>query len=170
MDSLHFYIYHLEESGLRYAIEKEDSDDDLGDDSKKEEMHEYFDINFSRLIKQNKRTRDAVNRFSRLYDNKFNISVDNKDIDNHYDCDDDKEDTETYLDALYSHLNNKSIKDSIIWTLKKIIICEEYDTESLDIDIEIFKNCGTSNIALELKNDHVVNEIVEYFQTSKSML
>ena len=168
MDSLHFYIYHLEECGLRSEEgikNSDDDDDDDGDDKKKAERNEYFDVNFSRLIKQNKRTRNAVNRFSRLSDNKFNISVDNKDIDI-----DNNEDVETYLDALYSHLNNKSIKDSIISTLKQIIIKQEYDTESLDIDCEIFKNCGTSNIAIELKNDHVVNEIVEYVKTSKGML
>ena len=131
-------------------------------------MHEYFDINFSRLIKQNKRTRDAVNRFSRLSDNKFNISVDDKD--NLKQQIDDNEDGKTYLDTLYSHLNSKSVKDTLISTLKQIIIQEEYDTESLDIDVEIFKNCGTSNIAIELKNDDVVNKLVKYFETSKSML
>ena len=41
-----------------------------------------------------------------------------------------------------------------------MIIEEEYDTESLDIDVEMFKKCGTSNIAIELKNDDVVNEIL----------
>ena len=41
MNSLHFYIYHLEESGLGFKKEDSDNDDDESDDSKKEEMHEY---------------------------------------------------------------------------------------------------------------------------------
>ena len=169
MDSLHFYIYHLEETGLR--SKKEEREEIKDSDERKEGKNEYFDKNFSRLIEQTKRTRDAVNRFSRVSDNKFNISVDNKNNIQQQlnEVTDDNDDAKTYLDALYSHLNSKSVKDPLISTVKQIIIEQEYDSESLDIDVEIFVNCGTSNIAIELEND-VVNEIVNYFQISKSML
>ena len=145
-------------------------DHDLGDDEKEEERNECFDVNFSRLFKNNERTRNAVNRFSILKDDKFNISVDNKDIENIKQQFNDNEGVETCLDALHSHLKNNLIKDSIISTLKQIIIEEEYDAESLDIDIQIFKNCETSNVEIELKSDDVVNEIVKYVTKSKSLL
>ena len=59
--------------------------------------------------------------------------------------------------------NNK-----LVLKLKDIIESGEYETESVDIDLTIFKEEGVSNISSELSDDSVINEMMQIFQNSKS--
>ena len=75
------------------------------------------------------------------------------------------------LDTIYKHLLllNKN-SNPLISKLLEIIESEEYDTESVDIDLDIFVECGVSNISLSLNDDKhlIINQMVEKFNHSKS--
>ena len=199
MDSLHFYIHHLQDSSLRFRndmnmIQKdEDSKSDNIDNNK------YFDEKFERMNKHTQNTRNITNRFSRLSGNKFNISVsDGHKIQNEINAnnpgfedvvqcgnkiiitqnytpfysvsvDDENKniDFDTYLDTLYSNLQNNKVSDNLLQSLYAIIIDDEYCTESLDYDLEMFKTDRISNVAAKLQDSSFVEQLLAAFKTSK---
>ena len=77
---------------------------------------------------------------------------------------------DTYLDTLYSYLQSNKVSSDILAALHEIIINEEYCTESMDYDLEIFKTTSSSNIATKLQNKSVVDGILSAFNASKGML
>ena len=201
MDSLHFYIHHLEDSSLRVGTDQRIIKE--GEDKKQEDMdhNEYFDAKLSRINRRVQKGRSATNRFSRLSGNKFNISVTNEQDIKHQvieiepefepevhcgnnivikhkhtpfysvavDADDEHVDFDTYLDTFYSNLQNNKVSGDLLELLHEIIIDEEYCTESLDYDLDIFKTDGVSNVTAKLQNDSDVQQIVTCFKASEGM-
>ena len=45
---------------------------------------------------------------------------------------------------------------------------EEYDTDSVDVDLDIFVEYGVCNISLALNDDNIINQIIEEWNKSKS--
>ena len=59
------------------------------------------------------------------------------------------------------------------YLLKEIIESEEYDTDSVDIDLDIFIESGVSNISLALNDDTknlIINQMIDEFNKYKSYL
>ena len=172
MDSLHFYLFHLMTSGLRMSIKQDlNEDTDDGDD----DLPPYFDRSFSRISNFIINSKDATNRFTRLHGNKFNISAVNDVNDDVTDIINDE--NYTFLDLMYKHLLllNKH-NNPLIIKLIEIIETEEYDTYSVDIDLDLFIECGFSNLSLLLLNDAddddkhliIINQMIQQFNKSKS--
>eukprot|EP01084_Bolivina_argentea_P260799 440550_1 len=163
MDSLHFYLYHCFDVGIRTKTEKSDQSP-IYEEEKKDDM--YFDAAFSRIhkiISQRKDTTKTFERFSTKTSNKFNIKTDEQ-IDNQAD-DDQHEDNDTYLDALYKHLKNINIPQIYIDKLYKFIQCEQYDTESIKLDIT--SNTRNTNIANCVQNDKYIQQIKQFIKGTK---
>jgi len=169
MDSLHYNIFHLFESGLRVskALDQK-SEEDLEKDS-------YFDPIFLRTTKIINKTRSNTKRFNRLSVNKYNISF----IDNKNQSIDSKQNieigqTDTFLDEIYSNLSsvssNNEENNGLTSKLNEIILLHDYDTDSLDMDINIFKEIGNSNIYIEIKQDLIMKEVVNIFERAKSFV
>ena len=144
MDSLHFLLYHLYDSSLRIKS----------------------GLNFSQILDEMSSTRTVTNRFGRLTTNKFNISADieRKDAVDDHDGHD-KDVCDTFLDSIYNSLLPKDLVDS----LKQIVSDQEYDTESLEQDMELFKIDKKSNISQQINNDTFINQIVDVFNAAKGI-
>ena len=162
MDSLHFNIFHLISCGL-----KVNPNDGSNEDEKENQQianSSYFDPQFSNISNQIKQTENNTNRFKRLGGTKYNLHIDNKDdLDIHNERGDD-----TFLNHVYSTLFSlPSNNHDLIVKLNRFIESNEYDTESLDLDLIIFKNDNISNISKEISQELVMNKMVEIFESSK---
>ena len=177
MDSLHFYVFHLITSGLRMSVKTDlnENDQDNDNEEKETESLPYFDGSFSRISNVINHGRQKTDRFARLSGNKFNISAvhdadNNQSININVDNGDD-----TFLDEIYKHLlsissenNNNKNDNSMISKLMNLIELDEYETDSIDIDLSIFKEDGICNISLKLNDDTIVTEMIRQFNKSKS--
>ena len=76
----------------------------------------------------------------------------------------------TYLDALYKRISSKSTQNKqLVSKLKQLIKSSDYDTESVDMDLNIFKECGICNISLQLNDEQkLIAEMIKYFDESRS--
>ena len=169
MDSLHFLLFHLYDSSLRISNSYKQSA--LSEDNSDHFKNEYYDRDFSRILQSMQKTRKSTNRFSRLTTSKFNISGV---IDQKYDDDDEidvGDDCDTFLDDTYDKLLAFDNPDSaqFVSKLKEIISDQEYDTEALDIDLQLFIRDGKSNISSEINNDSFMNEIDKIFNAAKGI-
>ena len=159
MDSLHFYLFHLEQAGLRQygnCVEP------VHEDKAATSSSPYFDENLSRISDGIKESQKVTNRFTRLSGNKYNISavIDNDDI---------SKGDDTFLDASYKYLLSVSseIKDTVM-RLMEIIRTYDYDTDTVDLDLGIYEDDGISNISMELKSEPIMNKLMQKFKESKS--
>ena len=151
-------------SGLRMCIKSDlNENDDKNDDP---DDPPYFDRSFSRIsnfIRNCKEKQIDLQDYeinSRSAVNDVNDDVTDIITDVNY----------TFLDLIYQHLllNNNPLTIKLI----EIIESEEYDTDSVDIDLDIFKECGFSNLSLllnDVDDKHVIiNSVLEEFNKSKS--
>ena len=160
MDSLHFYVFHLIDGGLRNSkLASHTTKDD-----KNEKSSPYFDGSFLMLRDNINKTKAKTDRFTRLGGNKYNISTvddsteDNDQIKSATSQKKKKKGERTYLDSLYKHISSiSSDNKQIVSKLKKLIKSHDYDTESLDMDLNIFKECGICNVSLTMVVKRRVN-------------
>ena len=147
LDSFHYYLLHLFQAGFRVADGKYDSEGSSGPDI------ETYDSEFARIAKAISSTREATIRFSRISSTKYSISANCDEIK------DDKDETDgiTYLDSVFSHLEQIGIESSIITKLYVYLRHERYDTESMYNDI----NMNGGNIARHMENNSICMEGVK---------
>ena len=168
MDSLHFYIFHIFDAGLRKLSTA--VPDKMENEEKKED--EYFDLAFARtkreLARTNKDT-EAFRRFDSGNNNaKFSIKTE-YDVADEYIADDNIDGTgsiDTYMDSLYTHLETKGANTDSIYSLFVYIQQEQYDTESMSIDVSEFGVDG--NISQSVKNQ-IINILIRNLQSVESM-
>ena len=133
LDSFHFYLFHLYQVGLRCIEYKED---DYVDDRKEDKL---YDAQFARIQKVISSTRGSSDRFKRVSPgNKFNLKVEetiqNEEDQKEYqvnECD------ITYLDTLWQHLYEMKVPEDVILRLVNYSKEKEYETESMDMDLQI---------------------------------
>ena len=148
MDSLHFYLFHCFDVGLRVKTE-ENNETKQEKKEKETEDKKLFDTAFSRInkmIAQRKHITQEFDRFSSHKNNKFNISVTSEE--------DTKGEDNTFLDSLYDKLKSESVSETDIEQLHSFIKKEEYETECIEYDIT-----EDRNIAKVLKNGKCIQEM-----------
>ena len=134
MDSLHYYLFHLTMTGMRQTVA-------IDQDQQKEKQAiditaEHFDSSFKLLYDRINQSRRKTNRFTRISGNKFNISV----------VDSEVKGNDSFLDAVYNEIL-KTHHENLVFTAKDIIETNGYDTDSLDLDSEIFMTDQKSNLS-----------------------
>eukprot|EP01084_Bolivina_argentea_P250769 420315_1 len=72
-------------------------------------------------------------RFSLKKNNKFNIQAGNEEIE-------DENDEHTFFDSLYEYLKNNNISQSDVKTLNAFIQDEEYESDSIEYDVNMVGN------------------------------
>ena len=164
MDSLHFFMFHLFHTSFRTTInnQQENQHKNKGNDP-------YFDANFSTIHQQIRNSQEKTSQFSRISNdsNKFNINKSN----NHHASSNNDENEEagiTYIDALFDHLSSINIDNESIEKFRNIINTQQYDTESVAIDIQI--NDGDGNISHHVQNQKCMGAIIAIFNQSQCML
>ena len=160
LDSLHYYLFHLTETGMRESSQSDENNQQDDDERKKEEnvSSEHFDSSFKRICNVIKNCREKTSRFTRINGNKFNISVVQSEV----------KGDDTFLDAVYEDISQNE-NDDIPFLVQKIIEMNGYDTDSLDLDLEMFINDETSNLS-KLLSQHkgIHNKMVKLLQKYKS--
>ena len=183
MDSLHFYLFHCFDAGLRTI--KHDDDEIKGDDENKNNL-QYFDAAFSRINKMISARKDATDSFNRFKtqntkfriitnDNKhktgsyipflYKIAVNN----NNFKIPDDSMASTTFLDEVYVHLESVGVDNDHIDTLKSFVNEQEFESESIEYDVvndNVDKKHG--NIQQFVSNKHCFKSIQDFIKNSKS--
>ena len=132
MDSLHYYINHLFDAGLRChsieGIHDDDKKQDDDDDDTEEINFDLYDETFAKILKETSSTKTASNKFPRLSMNKkFNIKIHNEYQEKHI----------TYLDQFFNHLYSNKAHHYQIQKLKEWMVDNGYDSESMNMDLKI---------------------------------
>ena len=171
MDGLHFYVFHLFEVGLRSSTKNNDKDKTKLNEEKLES--EYFDEEFKRLKTRISETQERTKSFERFgtnENNKFSIKTefDKKEEINDYKDNqiNDNSDGMTYLDELYKHLNKNGVDINAINNLKKFIQTEQFDTDSLAMDVAIDGKQG--NISRNVDDDECISAVIAFIHSSMS--
>ena len=152
MDSLHVYIYHLHDYGLRVK----DKSATTNHEEKDEQKSEYFDKEFyrvSRTILEREKYTKFWDRFG-TSSGKFLIKTE-------------AETSKTYLDKLCHHLEHNNVNMECIERLKTFFEDEEFDTDALGMDIDI--DPQQSNTAKQVNNQECMKQIVAFIKTAKRM-
>eukprot|EP01084_Bolivina_argentea_P234502 394798_1 len=127
MDSLHFYLFHLFDCGLRCIV----NDDIYETDDDNTTENEYFDAEFCRLNKRIVQTQSVTHAFVR-----FNLNKNNKFKIIGYD-DRNNFDGDTFLDGLFCHLVHQKVDNDYICKLRCFLEAEEYDSQAVCDDFGI---------------------------------
>ena len=75
---------------------------------------------------------------------------------------------DTFLDAVCFDVADELNVDSLFDLLEDIFEGNEYDTDSLDLDVKIFESDGKSNISSLVNNSQIMRKIEEIFLENKS--
>eukprot|EP01084_Bolivina_argentea_P298538 514475_1 len=166
MDSLHFYLFHCFDVGLR--TKKMNFNDNIyANETTKHDK--YFDKEFSRISNDIRQKRSITSSYDRFSSNKNSNKYNIKTFD-HEEIEKDSFDDITFLDALYSYLQNNQPNQNIcvlhIKTLNNIVINNEYDSDTVKYDIVEINNNG--NIAIQLNNDSCIQD-TKHFITSTAI-
>eukprot|EP01084_Bolivina_argentea_P277655 474114_1 len=155
MDSLHFYLFHCFDVGLR--TKQKGNVKNIGNTDKKKDSP-YFDSAFSRvnkMISERQHITKSFDRFSLKKNNKFSINI------NQYE----QNGNDTVSDSLYQHLESQNISKRDIETLQQFVHDEEYDTDCIEDDTDMINS--NSNISKMLTSDKVVSAITQFFKAAK---
>lgn len=161
MDSLHFYIFHIFEAGLRT---KSNPAQNNGANRSESDHAHFVDREFDAIraiSSATNKTTKSFQRFGCKNNSKFTIKAGQNgsssnagspsviDVGNFvqiklnhtlmYTMNEDyyreEENVETYLDSLYSHLMRQRVKESVIYRFKAFIAEEQYDTDGVVNDV-----------------------------------
>eukprot|EP01084_Bolivina_argentea_P230971 389635_1 len=181
-DNMHFYMYHMEECGLRIKINM----DDIENAYENQNVSVYADEIIATIENEIQKTKKKCGLFKRLdsaKNSKFNIVQSNcyKKVKVIYDSEenDEKQDAksnkssntkdkksvfkkiqnamrkinirkekreETFTDDLLHHIGSVGVEKSIIRNLTKYLLSQEYDTDCIENDIDIYDDIAYCNI------------------------
>eukprot|EP01084_Bolivina_argentea_P064745 118030_1 len=153
-DTLHFYIYHMEECGLRVSLKnmvKYNTDDSA----------ECIDEEFAAIQAQVNAKKQKYGMFKRLEgskNSKFNLM-------NSVVKDENEEKKEkTFSDEMMDYICSVGVERNVAKNLKDYLAIEQYDTDAIEYDIDIYydaKNCillstaGTNVKCIETIKDFI---------------
>ena len=146
-DSVHFYLFHLFDVGmrtLRSDIDSEQKDDDEIDDEDAVQS-KWVDRAFLRRQKRLKAVRNELTDYFKRYEdqqNKFVISKqtgDQKEIKN-----------QTYIDRFVDVLSDCAVGRQ---RMTRYLMEQDFDTESIKDDVERYPNAQSSNLFAVLDDD-----------------
>ena len=103
--------------------------------------------------------RNTSRRFDRINNtsSKFTIKADSQYNDDY---------SMTVLDSIFDQLSENDIEEHSITTLKQYVNDQEYDTESIEIDLEI--NNGNGNLSA-ITDQNCINTLITMFEQSRRM-
>ena len=176
IDSFHYYLYHLFHAGFRIkSVEiQQQNEQDEKTNSDNDDNDEYYDVEFEKRKKIISNTREKTQRFKRISNQKtqqtkFNIQSDQMQYEENAEEFEEGKEGITYLDTVYQKLyENHDIKKEEINNLIHFVLIEEYDTESVDLDLQIKNNIG--NIEQFVNNFSIINSMKVQFNETKRML
>ena len=171
MDSIHYYIFHIFDVGLRSPALLSSTKDTTKTSPGKNEFFDYEFAEIRERINANRSNTNLFKRFKRsINDSKFNINIQY----DHHKINEtelniiEQEPGVTFLDSIYQHLQKCNIDNGVINNLKELIDSEQFDTESVSIDIDDYGQNG--NISTEIKNKQCIATIRKFIANSLGIL
>eukprot|EP01084_Bolivina_argentea_P145171 254514_1 len=155
MDSLHFYVFHQYDTGLKTSKYNGNEENDANDDNITDFVDKEFE-DMTNTINAKKGNQKNMTHLQRNK-NKFNIQIDTK------------KDRTTYIDGLLVHLcSRKMVETSAVAKFAAFIHEERYDTDTLLDDVQINKDVA-GNIEIEMKdNEQIIAEIRIFIRTTQT--
>ena len=165
IDGIYHFIFHIYECGLRVdKSDVSDADDLVIDDHKA--MDEHYDLEYAQLSARISKTAKNTERFDRIStSNKFSIKIGENENDNTDVINDDNLNGITYLDSVYMNLTTAGIDESVIESLSNYILTELFDTEGLELDLQIEKR---GNIEINIDDKTCIDYVKNMFQEAAS--
>eukprot|EP01083_Nonionella_stella_P051470 136653_1 len=157
MDSLHFYLLHLFDCGLRTPNVTANDDDD--DDDTNEDHDQYFDKQFarvSRMVNERHHIRLSFGRFKT--NTKFNIQAA---------AATDESSNTVYMDEVVRYLLYSDVEEDTIRKFAQFIAFHQYEMDSMTQDI---KQESQGNTAVNIGDKQVIKVLAEFVQSSERML
>ena len=174
MDSLHHYIFHIFDSGLRITTRTIESMEASSNQDNEQMENEYFDARLAQLrqsLTSTDETTESFERFGGSNNSKFIIKTqfdsDITDEDEQMIDADNDESVETYLDSVYNYFQRNKIDEDIIQKLCVYLRNNGYDTDSFITDMSI-TNGG--NVAKYLNNPKHSKIMTDFIQSTESMI
>ena len=165
IDGIYHFIFHIFKCGLR-VVDIAGDDDIVIDDNKHQNDDELYDPDYAIMSARISKTRNNTQRFDRINtSNKFNITNITKDTD--INISNDKSDGITYLDSIYKSLTKAGIDQKVIDKLSNYVKTELFDTEGLEIDLQIEKG---GNIETIIDNKNCIDCIKNIFNKANSFV
>jgi len=130
MDTLHFNIFHLKEVGLRIDVAEVKTD---GDDDDEDTLVDAAMLRARDIIKR-KRKEYAFDRMDGTETSKFTIVGTQKE--------DDDEGEQTMMEGMLKFINTENVTD--IEFLQRYVAHEVYDSESFELEVNLFFDGGAS--------------------------
>eukprot|EP01083_Nonionella_stella_P185725 677925_1 len=165
MDSVHCYLYHLYDMGLRVKLDQAPPHS-VSDSN--EEKNTYFDDAFSRMYETINQRKQSLKMnklcMNRYKTNKFSIMHMEPNYDDFTHHDEDM----TLLDALYQYMHTKGISWQEIAITRDIMADNGYDSETLLHELGIVEEmeCNTKQLLWNHLYD-VIAEFAKYHQLSE---
>eukprot|EP01084_Bolivina_argentea_P065726 119813_1 len=157
MNSLHFYLFHLQDSGLR--ITKTDTKENNENDIKENDA--YFDAVFAKIKNMIFGKQHTVLEHSKP---KFHLEISN--INNIPTFTTNNTDNQTYMDELIQHISKRGINNDETYKFKQIIFYEEYDSESI-VDDVMSNIVDDGNISNYMNNEQFMHLVTNYINTTQ---
>merc|ERR1712228_649656 len=149
MDSLHYHLLHLFDTGMRSINEYKDENDN----DEKNENDRFYDAKFAQMIERVNGKRSHTQKFERfrVSKNKFNL-VEIEDQ------------NKTFLDEMIAYLWTVGVDSTDTFILSQFLKKEQFDTDSVQMDIDLNK----ANIFKQIKNEKAMECIKKFIKTIKS--
>ena len=166
MDSVHYFIFHIFEVGLRTPSIPTTITNDT-DHDEKSNKDEFFDAKFAELRQRINDTRVNTNTFRRFgrqaNNSKFSLNIQCKhdQIDEEESNESEQEAGTTFLDSVFDYLQKMKIDHVVINNLQKFLNLEEFDTECLSMDLIDHNKPGNIRILQDLAKTKKTEIIVE---------
>eukprot|EP01084_Bolivina_argentea_P022410 41652_1 len=176
-DSVHFYLYHMEECGLRISLNLDDFKD-IDSDEDYTNCKDQIIAFVQNEIESRKEKCEFFKRLDNRKNSKFNImqvsyntdekaagideepenkskiikTKENKSVwknikttmSKYFSKKEQKE--QTFTDDILDHIRSVGVKKNIVTGLKEFLLREEYDTDSINNDVEIYDDDKKSNL------------------------
>ena len=130
MDSLHFYLFHCFDAGLRTKKMDEFVDDEMKDDDDNDDQ--YFDAAFDRINKMILEKRNITKTFRRFQTNNTKFSIITGDNQQKLDNIDG---STTCLDEIWKYLLSIDVKNIYVDKLKYFVRDQEFESDSIEYDV-----------------------------------
>merc|ERR1712228_630743 len=151
MDSLHYHLLHLFDTGMRSINEYKENDDN----NEKNENDRFYDEKFAQMIERVNGKRTSSQLFDRFeISNKFNLSNDN----------DEKNTNTTFSDELIAYLLTTDANKEYALFLKIFLKEQEFDSDAVKADIDLLR----ANIFKQVKNEKIIASIKHFIAIIKS--
>eukprot|EP01083_Nonionella_stella_P041659 112866_1 len=167
MDSLHFWLFHQYDSGLRVLPKQLEDEMNASDATDKEiRQDQYYDREFSRFNREiSSRVRETrkMDRFSSASNDKFTLKADQFDARPDHDKGVIEQPDDTYLEEICNHLYANNVDVAYIQQLIEMVQNEEFDSESIQYDIDD----GENNVSMYVKDEHFLEALKGFVKASQ---